>query len=343
VTVYYLRRPGQPKIRLQIPAGVLPWSPAFLAVYEAALAEHPAVPAVAADRTIPGTVNAALVSYYQSPAFDALATITKRNRRAILERFRNDHGDKRVAMMHTAALQKILSTKGPAVQRNWKKALRGFVDHCMVLGMMQVDPLAGVKLAKAKKTGGFHTWSEEEIAAYRSRHAPGTKARLALELILQTGHARADTARMGRQHVKDGKLSMKRQKTGVPFVIPLLPELIAELGRHQTGHLAAFIVNNRGKPYTADTFGEWFAERCKEAGVPGRAHGLRKAAAVRHALNGATAPELMAWFGWTTITEVQRYIRDANRAKLAESAGAKMGTGIGSPVTLVSQKDENAI
>jgi hypothetical protein len=36
--------------------------------------------------------------------------------------------------------------------------------------------------------------------------------------------------------------------------------------------------------------------------------------AVRHALNGATAPELMAWFGWKTIGEAQRYIEEANRS-----------------------------
>jgi len=63
------------------------------------------------------------------------------------------------------------------------------------------------------------------------------------------------------------------------------------------------------------------------------AHGLRKAAAVRHALNGATAPELMACFGWTTIGEAQRYIEEANRIRLAESAAEKVisRTGIGEP------------
>ncbi len=88
----------------------------------------------------------------------------------------------------------------------------------------------GIKLVKLKKTGGFRTWSEEEIVQYEKRHKPGTKARLALVLLLQTGHARSDVVRMGRQHVKSSengkKLSMRRQKTNVPFDIPLLPELM---------------------------------------------------------------------------------------------------------------------
>jgi integrase-like protein len=341
-TVYYLRKPGHPKVRLRIPDGVLPWSPTFMAVYEAALAEVPPAPTIGAKRTVPGTVNAALISYYQSSAYKGLAASTQMNRRAILESFRNDHGGKRVALMHTQALQAILSAKRAVAQRNWRKALRGLVDHCLVLGMMKVDPLAAVKLARMKKSKGFHTWTEDEIATYRERHVPGTKARLALELILQTGHARADAVRMGRQHVKRGKLSMQREKTKVPFDIELLPELIAELALHKVEHLT-FLVNDRGQPFTPDAFGDWFADRCKEAGVPGRAHGLRKAAAVRHALNGATAPELMAWFGWKTITEAQRYIEEASRIRLAESAGAKMRTGVGSPISPASQKEEKPL
>lgn len=41
----------------------------------------------------------------------------------------------------------------------------------------------------------------------------------------------------------------------------------------------------------------------------------------------------MAWFGWKTIGEAQRYVEEANRIRLAESAGEKVrtGTGIGKP------------
>jgi site-specific recombinase XerD len=343
-TVFYLRRPGQNKVRLCIPQGILPWSPTFMAEYERAMSGQWTAPELGASRTVAGTVNAAIVSYYQSTAFtNGLAKSTQSSRRAILERFRNDHGDKRIALMHAAALQNILNSKTAIVQRNWRKALRGFVDHCLPLGMMKVDPLLAVKLAKAMKSTGFHTWTEGEITKYMERHAPGTKARLALELILQTGHARADAVRMGRQYVKSGKLSMRRQKTGVQFDIPVLPELVAELALHHPKTVGSkieqlpFLITEQGQPFTAAGFGNWFADRCNEAGVPGRAHGLRKASAIRHALNGATAFELMAWHGWKTIGEAQRYVEEANRIRLAESAGAKMRTGVGSPPDPVSQ------
>lgn len=321
--------------RKRVPLPGLPWSPEFMAARERAMNEDWAPAAIGASKTIAGTVNAALVSYYQSIAFsEQLAPSTRQNRRAILEQFRNDHGDKRIALMHGQALQNILSGKRPAVARNWRKALRGFIDHCLSIGMLSVDPLAAIKLPKLKKTGGFHTWTEEEIAQFEGRHAPGTRARLGLTLLLQTGHARADVVRMGRQHIKSGKISMRRQKTGVPFDIPLLPELLAELELHPKTEQLAFLTTSQGNPFTAAGFGNWFRERCDEAGLRHcSAHGLRKAAAVRHALNGATAPELMAWFGWKTIGEAQRYIEEANRIRLAESAAEKVisRTGIGKP------------
>jgi integrase len=342
-TAYYLRKPGHSKVRLRIPDECLPWSPSFMAIYEAAMTEMPAVPTIGASRTVPGTVNAAMVSYYQSSFGIGIADSTKKAFRAILETFRAEHGDKRVALMHGAAMQNIINKKKPVAQRNFKKAMRGFLSYCIGQNLISSNPLANVELAKIKKTGGHHTWTEDEIAQYAVRHARGTKARLALALLLQTGHARVDVARMGRQHVKNGKLSMRRQKTGVQFDIPVLPELVAELALHPSAGQLAFLVTEYGQPFSATGFGNKFRDWCDQANLPQcSAHGLRKAAAVRHALNGATAPELMAWFGWKTIGEAQRYIEEANRIKLAENAGAKIisGTRIGSSSEPVSQNDK---
>ena len=261
---------------------------------ERAMKQDWTAPEIGSSKTLPGTVNAALVGHYQTSAFTRVAKSTQQNRRAILERFRNDHGDKRVALMHTQALQIIVNGRTPAAQRNFMKAMRPFIDHCLLMNFISADPLIGIKLAKMKKTGGHHTWTEDETAQYEARHPAGTRARLGITILLQTGHARSDVVRMGRQHIKSGKLSMRRQKTNVAFDIPVLPELVAELELHPKTEQLAFLVTEHGKPFTAAGFGDWFRNRCDEAGLHHcSAHGLRKAAAVRHALNGATAPELM--------------------------------------------------
>ena len=255
-------------------------------------------PQLGASRTKAGTVNAAIVSYYQSSAFTGLAGSSQRMRRAILERFREAHGEKRIALLHKKALQAILNKKSPAAASNWRKALRGFIDHCLSLDMIKIDPLAGVKLVTIK-SNGHHPWELEDCFRFESHHAVGTRARLAYELLLQVGQSRCDIVRMGRQHVRDGILSLKRQKTGVAFDVPVLPPLQEAIDAMPAGDNLTFLVTAHGKPFTAAGFGNWFRDRCNEAGLPRRctSHGLRKTAATRLADREGTTTQLMAWFG----------------------------------------------
>jgi integrase len=311
---FYLRMPGRKRVALP----GLPWSPEFMAAREQAMNGEWAAPEIGASRTKPGTVNAAIVSYYQSTPFTSLAVGTRKMRRAILERFRKDHGDKRIALMHRKALQTILNKMSPAAARNWRKALRGLIDHCLSLDMIETDPLAGLKLVKLKSQP-HQPWTDEHIAKFEQRHPRGTKARLALELLLSTGQARCDVVRMGRQYVREGTLSMARQKTGVAFDIPVLPSLQEEIELQTERHLT-FLVTEQGKPFTAASFGNWFRDRCDEAAVPCRAHGLRAAAATRLADNYATVHQLMSWFGWRTMSEAERYTKAVNRKRLAAEA-----------------------
>jgi site-specific recombinase XerD len=327
---FYLRVPG----RKRVPLPGLPWPPEFMEARQRALDGHWEAPQLGVSRTKAGTVNAAIISYYQSTAFtEGLAEGTRKSRRAILERFRNEHGDKRIALLHKPALQAILNKRSAAAAKNWKKALRGFLDHCLSLDMIAIDPLAGIKLTKVKSKP-HRRWTPADIEKYEQRHARGTKARLALELILSTGQARCDVVRMGRQFVRDGTLSMSRQKTGVGFDIPVLPSLRAELDlQPQSDRHLTFLVTEQGKAFTAAGFGNWFRDRCDEAGLPNcAAHGLRSAAATRLADHGATAHQLMSWFGWRTLSEAERYTKEADRKRLAAEAGRLItGTGIGKP------------
>jgi hypothetical protein len=106
--VYYLRKPGRPKIRMEVADDVLPWSPTFMAAIEAAADKLPSDSKQIVDRApVAGTVSAALIGYYDSTAFKALAKTTQQNRKAILERLiRAEHGDKRTIMMHAKACRR---------------------------------------------------------------------------------------------------------------------------------------------------------------------------------------------------------------------------------------------
>jgi len=62
-----------------------------------------------------------------------------------------------------------------------------------------------------------------------------------------------------------------------------------------------------------------------KAGVPGRAHGLRKLDATRAANNRATINELQALFGWTDVKMPMLYTKAADRQHLSMEAMDKIG------------------
>jgi integrase len=151
---------------------------------------------------------------------------------------------------------------------------------------------------------------------------------------------------MGRQHIRNGTLSLGRQKTGVPFDVPVMPALQEAIDAMPVNDQLTLNVTAHGKPFTAAGFGNWFRAVCNEAGLPKRctSHGLRKAAATRLADRGATTTQLMAWFGWKTASEAERYTRGADRKRAAAAAGQLIsGTGIGKPENQFANKAHKSL
>jgi integrase len=318
-TVYHYFRRGSYKVALPGQPG----SPEFMLAYQEAVAAYearkPKAPP-APPRMIPGSVNAAVASYVGSAAFQAGAPDTRRTRLNILERWRREHGEKRIVKIEKIHIERMVAAKAktPSAARNFLNTLRALMEHCVLHGMIPENPAIGVRRPQIKTTG-YKTWPEEHIAAYRARHPIGTRARLALELLISTGAARADVIRLGRQHVRNGVISFRRHKTTVLVEIPVLPAFVEALEAMSRSDRLTFLVTTPGKQFSDAGFTNWFRDRCREAGIPTgySAHGVRKYAATYHADCGATAHELMSWFGWLTIREAERYTREAARRKLA--------------------------
>ena len=102
--------------------------------------------------------------------------------------------------------------------RNVLSVIRILMALAMEDSLRTHNPALGIKLPKLS-VDGWHTWSEGEIAQYELCHPVGSEARLALALALHTGQRRSDLIRMGKQHVRDGKLIVRQQKTGTPLKI----------------------------------------------------------------------------------------------------------------------------
>jgi len=315
---HYFRRKG---FKLTPLPGV-PGSAEFMAGYQATLDAATPVEIGATKRSRPGSLSAAIAAYYSSLEFRALTGGTPAKRRAILETFREQHGDKPVRLLPRKFIVHMLSTMKPHAARNWLKAVRGLMQFCLAHEMIGDDPTLGIK-TKVPKSDGHHTWTEDEIAQFEAAHQIGTKAHLALALGLYTVQRRGDVVRMGRQHIRDGWLHVRQQKTGKPLELPVRDELQAAIDATPCGHLT-FLITKNGKSYGADDFSDQFRKWCDAAGLPQRCtfHGLRKAGCRRFAEAGCSANEISAWSG-QSLREVERYTKAADQARLAQAAMAR--------------------
>ncbi|MFG1241919.1 tyrosine-type recombinase/integrase [Xanthobacter sp. V7C-4] len=328
---YYLRRPGCKQVALP----GIPFSPEFMAAYAAGMADEVAAMEIGASRSQSGTVAALVASYLSSGQFRALAGTTQQTYRGIIEGVRSEHGEKRVAMLQREHVARLISKKAdtPAAANNLLRMLRTLMQFAVDQGWRKDDPTFGVKPIRTKSEG-FYTWTEQDIAKFEEHHPAGKRARLAFALLLYTAQRRGDVVRMGRQHIRNGVLTIRQEKTGTLVELPVLPELQAIIDATPNEHMT-FLVTEHGKPFTSAGFGNLFRDWCRQAGVPEAcsAHGLRKAASRRLAEAGCTAHEIMAITGHKTLKEVTRYTAAVDRKRLGVAAMAKIreGTSRGKP------------
>jgi integrase len=312
---YYFRKAGHKKVALP----GLPFSTEFMDAYTAATEGTPRIE-VGAKRSKPGSVAAAVAGYFASASFAAgLAPTTRSNRKRILERFRELHGDKRIASLGKTHVERMVDAKAatPSAALNFLVSLRALMRYAVTAGLRGDDPTIGVRPPKYR-SNGFYTWTEEDIAKFEARHPVGTRARLALALLLYTAVRREDVVKIGRQHLRGGVLHLRHNKTGKTLEIPLHPELQAAIEAAPIDNMT-FLTARGGGPLTVDGFSGWFKRMCREARLPARAaaHGLRKAACRRLAELGCSASVIASISGHSTLKEVARYTAAADQAKLA--------------------------
>ena len=150
--------------------------------------------------------------------------------------------------MAMLALLRGAGVREPCRKHATRKALREVFkwgcDPTVTYAMR--DPTFGVPYIRVE-TEGFHTWTVEDVLQYLNYHRPFSRAGRALGILLFTGAARCDVVNFGRQHVSNGRLKYRRDKTSVP--IDVLPELQASIAATPVGNLT-FIVTEFGRPFT---------------------------------------------------------------------------------------------
>jgi len=318
---FYFRRRGSARVALP----GLPGSSQFMEAYQAALGSAP-VAIGASTRSGPGSISLALAGYFDSLPFRDLGNGTQVSRKCILERFRDQHGHLPLASLPKEFCVALIDSMSRHQARNWLKAFRHFIKWAADRKLIAADPTLGIKV-RLPKSDGYHTWTEDEIGAFETKHPIGSKARLALALGLYTAQRRGDVVKIGRQHIRDGVLRLRQNKTGATLAIPVHADL-QEIINATTSTDLTLLTAKSGKPYSADAFSVQFRTWCDEAGLSDCSfHGLRKAACRRLAEAGCSASEIAAISGHATLSEVSRYTKTADQAKLAKAALGRIANG----------------
>lgn len=319
--VWYVRIGRGPRTRIEERYG----TDEFFAAYHSALAGAAPEPA---QRKRSDTLIWLVEKHKHSAYWAGLRQATRKQRLNILKHVLEGAAGIEIAKINRADIvagrDRRMAT--PSQANNYLNTMRSIFQWAVAEGHMTADPSAGIGDIARPNTGGFKVWTEADVDAYVERWPLGTREYLALMVVLATGARRGDAVTLGPANIlrvrgRPARLSFEAQKNGIVVTLPILPELTEAIGACPVG-AKTFIARQDGRPRVKESFGNWFGENCRSAGLmKHNAHGLRKVCATRLTDAGATEAELDAAMGWTPGSRMSRiYTRARDNALLAERA-----------------------
>jgi integrase len=320
--VWVVRIGKGPRVRIRGEFG----SDEFNEAYRAALAgEAKAPPLAAGPRVHPGTLQWLVNQHMASAEWLGLSEGTRAHRRITYAVVTRSAGQAPFTDITAADIRDGMDRRAatPHAAMNFLKAMRTLFRWAVSRQLATVNPTEGIKRLRTKDTGGFHVWTEDEIAAFQAKWPLGTAQRLAFDVLLHTGLRKGDAVKLGKQHMVGGRIRYRTSKQSIPITLPIHADLAASIAARPSKGLT-IVETEAGKSRTVAGFGTWFRSACNAAGVPGSAHGLRKAGATRLANDGASEAELEAWFGWKRGSGTAAiYTQEADRERLALMAAER--------------------
>jgi integrase len=346
----YVRRNGK-RIRIREPEGTV----AFATAYAKAVDELGAPPskrpkAPDLPQHAKGTFGWLGAEYFKSKGEGEFLTLDKDSRRArrndleecfdipLSDEDPDPMGNCPIKHLSAQKMKRLIEMKdGPGSRTNRRKHLSALCAWGVENKHLPSNPVRDIKAGRKVKGGGYYTWLIPDVQQFLAHHSGQEKrtrkARLALALLLFSGSRRQDMVTLGRQNCRGAtpavlgdwiryipkKTLKKRRTVSQKPLLPVLRQIIMD-SADILGDLT-FLVTEYGKPFSEAGFGNWFRDRCDEAGLPQcTAHGLKKAGATIAAENGATTRQLMAMFDWDTPAMAEVYTRAAEQKRLAGEA-----------------------
>lgn len=331
---YRFQRYGK-KTRIQGEPGSREWHAHYVALRDGA-PEPKAAASGGPDKTLPNSFGRLVRKYLDHVATQVKmgrqSELTYKHKARLLNMLVNDLGTVPARSVRRADIIRNRDAMGatPTQADNMVRVAKAMFNWARDMEFVLENPTTGVKKL-VPKTDGWKAWTAPDINRFIASHPPGTQPYLAIMLLLFTAARRSDVVHLGWQNMReiDGThylVFLPEKKGSSEVQIPVAPQLMDALQKQAHGN-ATFLVGQRGRPYSAEGFGNEFRKWTLAAGLDGlSAHGVRKGVGGILADGGATNYEIMAIHGHTNPSTSEIYTRSANRRTLAGAAVHALGT-----------------
>jgi integrase len=212
----------------------------------------------------------------------------------------------------------IAKERGNGAGTGFSRAVGALFAWAVGREWIQHNPMAGVKRLPS---GELLAWTEAE-ASLAIRELP-EPLRRAVVLAYHTAQRRGDLVLLPWSAYDGSVIRLKQQKTGISLVLPVHPDLRAELEMWARDRQSTTILTApRGKAWSAQDLSHALPPALQAIGLVRRLniHGLRKLAATRLAEAGCSAHEIAAITGHKTLSMVQHYTLSADQERMASAA-----------------------
>ncbi len=328
----YFRRKAMPEHRMD------PESPSFMNEYESLLGER--APIIREGRD--GTIDDLIIRFKKSPQFKQRAKKTKAQYTRDLDRLRERVGDMQASQMPAIFLHEWHDEMSdtPAAANAFIRSVKRLYNWAMKRGLVDKNPAGGIEMLK---TGGYRSWEEYEIAAYREYWPLGTIERTIFELLYGTAQRISDVSKMEWRHICDGNIIVAaQQKTGQRVEVSLTKD-VGSWPRYfrPSDREGRILRGTKGAPVEKRRYSEIFSDAVSATGLPDDlvAHGLRFSAAARLYDLGIGFDVIAMITGHRTATEAIKYAtrREKTRKAIDKVDGA-FSDESGAKVSSMDQK-----
>lgn len=213
----------------------------------------------------------------------------------------------------------------PAQADAFIEAVGVMYDWAIKRKYMRENTARGISSVYTKGEGAT-PWKGADVLAFFAKHKTGSKAHVAMSVLLWTGCRIEDLTVLGRGHesVIDGVDALRwipLKKGSSEVTIPLFPPMKAAT-RAPVVQGKTYLLGRNGRPYSSgDSASAMFKRWCNEAGLGHlSAHGVRKGLAEVLAEMGCSQYEIMAILGHSEAKTSEVYTRRVDRWRLAQGA-----------------------